>query len=167
MDAQTALEFQYRKRIGFHYYPDTLHYRYQDLKNWLPELKAMQTSWLLLIAPPDRAIPEPFLRGLIQNKIEPVLHFTETPEKLGSLQNLELLIRAYSRWGIKKLSFSTSPTCDPHGLPAVGRTRTWSINSWIASSRLPTWLCSMKSPPYFLLCIQVEIIGTPYFCVRH
>jgi len=153
MDAQTALEFQYRKRIGFHYYPDTVHYRYQDLKNWLPELKAMQTSWMLLIAPPDRAIPEPFIRGLLQNKIEPVLHFTCTPESLGPTQNAELLIRAYSRWGIKKIIFFDQPNLRS----------SWSSSGWTQKNLVDQFLDYFI--PFANLALQYGI--TPIFPPLH
>ncbi len=153
MDAQTALEFQYRKRIGFHYFPDTLHYRYQDLKNWLPELKSMQTSWMLLIAPPDRAIPEPFIRGLLQNKIEPVLHFNCSPETLGTVQNVELLIRAYSRWGVKKIIFFDQPNV---------RT-SWSASGWTQKNLVDQFLDHFI--PYANLALQYGI--TPIFPPLH
>jgi hypothetical protein len=153
MDAQTALEFQQKKRIGFHYYPDALHYRYQDLKNWLPELKAMQTSWMLLIAPPDRAIPEPFIRGLIQNKIEPVLHFNCTAEALGAPQNVEPLIRAYSRWGVKKIIFFAQPNL---------RT-SWSASGWTKKNLVEQFLD--RFIPFANLALQYGI--TPVFPPLH
>jgi len=49
------------EKLGFHYYPDTLHYTESDMRSWLVELKALvQPGWVLL-APSDRAIPEPFI----------------------------------------------------------------------------------------------------------
>ena len=62
-------------RLGFHYFNDNFHYREADLQTWLPEVKALGGSWLTLIAPNDRAIPESFVRGLINANIEPVIHF--------------------------------------------------------------------------------------------
>ena len=62
-------------RIGFHYYPDYNHYRDKDLHKWLPELDALGATWLTLLAPGGRAIPENFIRGLISQGIEPILHF--------------------------------------------------------------------------------------------
>jgi len=38
-------------RIGFHYFPDADHYRESDLYTWLPELKTLEASWLVLDAP--------------------------------------------------------------------------------------------------------------------
>jgi len=59
---------QTRTRLGFHYFPDTLHYRELDLQAWLPEILGMGASWLTLIAPKDRAIPEDFIRTLIRTR---------------------------------------------------------------------------------------------------
>ena len=56
-------------RIGFHYFPDANHFRESDLYTWLPELKTLEASWLVLNAPADRAIPEFFINGLKENGI--------------------------------------------------------------------------------------------------
>jgi len=64
-----------KSRIGFHYFPDTLHYRESDLQAWLPELADMGVSWLVLKSDIDRAIPEAFIRGLLLKGIEPVIQF--------------------------------------------------------------------------------------------
>lgn len=96
-------------RLGFHYFPDTHHYTDRDLHTWLPELKAFQAGWLTLIAPPDRAIPEPFLSGLIQAGIQPVLHFhlpLASPPPTGELQ---LLFEMYARWGVKYIAIFDRP----------------------------------------------------------
>jgi hypothetical protein len=87
-------------RIGFHYYPDTIHYRESDLQNWLPELRSLGTSWLALLAPADRAIPEGFLMGLLSNGIEPVLHFTLPLQTPPPVKDLNFLLETYARWGV-------------------------------------------------------------------
>lgn len=87
-------------RIGFHYYPDTLHYRESDLQAWLPELRSLGASWLVLTAPSDRAIPEPFIRSLVSAGIEPVLHFTFKLSELPDAAGLRTLFEAYARWGV-------------------------------------------------------------------
>lgn len=87
-------------RLGFHYFPDTLHYRESDLHTWLPELKALDASWLVCQAPIDRAIPEPFLTGLIQAGIEPVLHLNLSLSAPVDLDFLRLLFETYARWDI-------------------------------------------------------------------
>jgi hypothetical protein len=89
-----------RSRLGLHYYPDTLHYRESDLQAWLPELKAMGAVWLTLLAPSDRAIPEPFLRGLIQAGIEPILHFHLPLTHAYQEGTLGLLFNVYASWGV-------------------------------------------------------------------
>ena len=58
------------RRIGFHYFPDTQHYRQSDLQTWLPLLHELGAGWLTLQAPDNRAIPEAFIRGLIDGGAE-------------------------------------------------------------------------------------------------
>lgn len=86
-------------RLGFHYFPDTFHYRECNLREWLPELEAIGASWLTLIAPSDRAIPEIFLGGLLAQGIEPILHFHLPIEKPTPVSELCTLFEIYSRWG--------------------------------------------------------------------
>ena len=109
-----------QNRLGFHYYPDTHHYRESDLRAWLPELKTLGASWLVLTAPTDRAIPELFLSGLVAAEIEPILHFqfslTETPLP----EDLTLLFETYARWGIRYVILFDRPN----------RRRAWSSRDW-------------------------------------
>jgi hypothetical protein len=59
--------------VGFHWFPDQYHYdkRYFDI--FVPELKAMGTSWLLVLSDGLNTIPDWFLRGLIEQNIEPII----------------------------------------------------------------------------------------------
>ena len=92
-------------RIGFHYFPDQDHYRESDLRAWLPELKALGAGWLVLEASAERAIPEAFIRGLVAQHVEPVLHFDlpldETSKPAETVQNLAMLFESYAHWGVK------------------------------------------------------------------
>jgi hypothetical protein len=88
-------------RIGFHYYPDTFHYREKDLQTWLPELQALGAGWLTLFAHPERAIPEPFIAGLLSNHIEPILHFQLPLPSPTRLPSMDLLLETYAHWGVR------------------------------------------------------------------
>lgn len=88
-------------RIGFHYYPDALHYRESDLQAWLPEFAAMGVNWLLLKSATNRAIPEAFIQGLVQNGIEPVVQFDLSLVSGPNLGEISPILEAYSRWGVK------------------------------------------------------------------
>lgn len=98
------------QRIGFHYYPDSLHYRESDLETWLPELKAMNAGWLTLVSSPFRAIPENFIRRLLDNEIEPIIQFIDTPiyQPVDQSQ-IEPLLLSYARWGCKIVQFHAFP----------------------------------------------------------
>jgi hypothetical protein len=86
-------------QIGYHYYPDDLHYTNADLSVWLPILRSLGARWLTLKASCDRAVPEDFLKSLIENGITPVIRL---PIKIGTpLEAYNDLLAQYARWGVK------------------------------------------------------------------
>ncbi len=87
--------------LGFHYFPDDAHYRAADLQMWLPELKSLGVSWLTLVGSPARAIPESFLRPVIEAGIEPIIHLPVTPARAVDLDALRVLYQSYARWGAR------------------------------------------------------------------
>ncbi len=92
-----------KTRLGFHYYPDTFHYTENDLQTWLPELKALGASWLVVQSPVDRAIPEYFVRGLVSNGIEPLVQFNLPLLAPPDFNSLQPLLAAYQHWGVTGL----------------------------------------------------------------
>ena len=96
-------------RIGFHYFQDTDHYRKCDLNTWLPIFKRLNTRWLVLTAPKDYAIPEPFLQGLLDNQVEPVLQFNLSPDALPKSEDLSFLLDIYAKWGVRYISLFHKP----------------------------------------------------------
>ncbi len=119
----TAIYTHDTTRFGFHYYPDTLHYSKRDLQVWLPVLKRLRASWLVLVAPLDRAIPEAFLRGLIEAHIQPILHFHLPLGKTIDLASLRLLFENYADWGVKTIILFDRPNIR----------LAWSSQSWVQS----------------------------------
>lgn len=59
--------------IGFHWFPDHYHYERGYFDIFVPELKAMGASWLIVLSDGVRTIPDWFLRGLIEQDIEPII----------------------------------------------------------------------------------------------
>jgi hypothetical protein len=109
------------QRIGFHYFPDDQHYRLADLQAWLPELKALGTQWLTLQAPLERAIPEPFIRGLADAGIEPILHFKVPLDDPPTANDLSMLFSRYKDWGIHYVTLFDRPNLH----------KFWGSPSWI------------------------------------
>lgn len=97
------------KRLGFHYFNDTHHYRQHDLQIWLPRLKSLGARWLVLIAPITRAIPENFIKALIDANIQPVLHFHIQHSQMPALDDLQLLFNTYQRWGARYVTLFDQP----------------------------------------------------------
>lgn len=108
------------KRMGFHYYPDYDHYRTVDLNLWLPRLQKLKVGWLTLLAPSNRAIPEPFLRGLVQAGIQPVIHFPCPQMRPPNPETLQLLLSAYADWGVRYVVLFDRPNLR----------RAWPKNRW-------------------------------------
>lgn len=91
---------EFNTGLGYCYYPDDAHYRSQDLQTWLPELKALGASWLTLLGSPTRAIPESFIRGLLDAAIEPVIQIPIPVSQAVDTAVLETVLASYSRWGV-------------------------------------------------------------------
>lgn len=107
-------------RVGFHYYPDADHYREADLQKWLPVLKSLNASWLVLQAPVDRAIPEDFIKLLVSNNIEPVIQFQLNPANPPLASDLDVLFSAYKSWGAHYLVLFDRPNMR----------KSWSSATW-------------------------------------
>lgn len=86
--------------FGFHYYPDTEHYSPHDIKRWLPELKAMGTSWLVVLSGLETPIPEFFVKKLIANECEPIVRVVTPAIQPLDRSALGELLRVYASWGV-------------------------------------------------------------------
>jgi hypothetical protein len=113
-------------KVGFHYRVDTNHYSDKDLSLWLPRLKELDASWVVLNAPATRAIPEGFIATLKMEGIEPVVHFQIKPSHNPRVQDMILLFENYHRWGVKYIILYDRPN----------QQRSWSAEAW-AQSDLP------------------------------
>ena len=51
----------------------------KDLDLWIPEIQSMGLRWLALSGSLSRAIPEDFLKGLVDAGIEPILLLDRDP----------------------------------------------------------------------------------------
>lgn len=96
-------------RIGFHYFQDTLHYSNQDLATWLPELTRLSASWVVLLSDATRAIPEQFISGLVNARINPIIHFRLQLPDSPSAGELKTILNAYYRWGVRVVVFFDKP----------------------------------------------------------
>jgi hypothetical protein len=117
-------------RIGFHYYPDAQHYRQHDLESWLPELTAMGAAWLTLLAPVQRAIPEEFIHGLLDARIEPILQFILPIDRSIHQADLSILLDNYARWGIQYVTLFDRPNLRS----------SWPASAWIQNDLVESFL---------------------------
>jgi hypothetical protein len=86
--------------LGYHYFPDDRHYTQADLGNWLPVFDSLGARWVVLCASAQRAVPEAFLRGLIQAGLEPVVHMALRVSGV-SLAEMTPLLTSYAHWGVR------------------------------------------------------------------
>lgn len=119
-----------KSRYGFYYYPDTLHYSETDLHTWIPELKALGASWMTLLAPVDRAIPKSFIRQLVNEGIQPVLHLPIPTSSPCDSDELNLLFNSYANWGVRYVSLFDRPNLLIN----------WSSSSWAKSNLVERFL---------------------------
>jgi len=136
-------------RVGIHYFPDTLHYRLQDLETWLPEMLRIGASWTTLLAPAERAIPEYFLKGLLSANIEPVLHFQLPTNQIPNRESFRLLFSNYARWGIRHVALFDRPNLRVN----------WHSSSWAQTDLVERFL------DHFLPLAEVALLEglTPVF----
>lgn len=109
-----------RSRIGFHYFPDHLHYHQDDLERWIPILREIGAAWLTLQGEAIRAIPEEFIRGLLAEGIEPIIHFPLDLSNPITLEQLQPMLTAYAKWGVRQVIFFERPNLQS----------SWGIQRW-------------------------------------
>jgi hypothetical protein len=169
----TQIPYRSASRVGIHYFPDTLHYRDQDLQTWLPELVSLGVHWITLIAPVERAIPEDFLRGLIGAGIEPILHFPLPIDLRASdtqgghdftnelTSSFTVLFSNYARWGVHYVVLFDRPNVR----------RSWPASAWTQDDLVDRFLlppphCRPGSNRFFHRWNLGVIIGIRHFCNR-
>lgn len=138
-----------KSRIGFHFFPDHLHYRMEDLQRWVPTLKGMGAAWLILRGEVIRAIPEEFIRGLLAEGIEPIIHFPLDLSIPITLEQLQPMLTAYAKWGVRRVIFFERPNLQS----------SWGIQRWSQPNIVAAFV------DHFLPLAQLAVdLGlTPFF----
>lgn len=137
------------QRVGFHYFPDTAHYTKKDLSTWLPILKQLKASWLVLISEANRAIPEHFIAGLMAAGITPLIHFPLSLPNSQSAADMKALLSAYARWGIKYVILFDRPN----------DLTSWTAAGWVQQDLIERFVDRFL--PLVTLAVQTGI--TPVF----
>jgi len=111
---------EFNTGLGFCYFPDDAHYRQSDAQAWIPELKALGASWLTLVGSPTSAIPEAFIRALLDAAIEPIVHIAIPASQAVDLAALETLYTSYAHWGVHYIVLYDKPNAKS----------AWSSENW-------------------------------------
>lgn len=117
-------------QTGLHYFPDSLHYRLEDLKLWLPELQKLGVGWLVLKSDLDRAIPEFFLSALLKAKISPIIEFNLPLHQAIDTHQLRILLQVYSRWGVQYIILFDRPN----------QKESWQASNWVQQDLVERFL---------------------------
>jgi hypothetical protein len=107
--------------FGLQFFPDTEHTSESDCIRWFPILKALNIQWLVINAGIKRAIPEPFLRGLIEIGISPIIRFQLSMVDNPWINELEPFLSAYGKWGVQFASFYEKPN----------QSTSWKPDAWV------------------------------------
>ena len=95
--------------IGFHYYPNMNHYSDSDLDFWLPELKALGASWLVLLSEASKPVNARFISGLVQANIEPLIRvYTPTVRPIDQ-KALRSVLETYLKLGVHYVHVYNEP----------------------------------------------------------
>ncbi len=111
--------------IGFHWFPDYRHYQQRYFDIFIPELKALGASWLVLLSEGLSPIPEWFLRGLIEQNIEPIIRIYTPFVTFIDQAGLRRVCKHYAALGVHYVHVFNEPNLkiewaewNPEGLPA-------------------------------------------------
>lgn len=137
------------KRFGLHYFNDTVHYTNRDLVDWLPLMKSLNISTLVLKSDPTRAIPEQFISALIGAEITPIIHIPLPLPDAPAPADLKAILDAYARWGVRHVILFDKPNA---------------VSSWTSSSWAQQGLVERFLDKYIPLANAVLQAGmTPIF----
>ena len=67
----------------------------------------MGVRWLSLLSPTNRAIPEVFITGLLENGIEPIVHLGQALTR--NKHEFEVLLSSYAAWGVRYVALFDRP----------------------------------------------------------
>ena len=95
--------------IGFHWYPDHLHDREEDLGPLLPHLQSMEVSWLVVPSMPGQPLREAFIRRLIEQGIEPIVRMDTASICPLDQRALGEIAKTYRSWGVHYLVVHSRP----------------------------------------------------------
>ena len=109
------------KSFGIQYFPDSDHASDADGLRWFPLLEKMNIHWLVMNAGLTKAIPEGFIRKMVQTGINPILRFQFSLVNPPRADDLESIFSAYGKWGIQYISFFEQPN----------QFSAWSAETWV------------------------------------
>jgi hypothetical protein len=126
----TEHSFSATNRIGFHFFSEDNNFNDANLSAVLGQLPALQAAWIVLTATPQRAIPEFFIRSLVDHNISPIIHFDSSLSNSINPTEYEALLIAYANWGVTHVIFFDKPN----------DMQSWSTSDWVQQNIVDRFL---------------------------
>ncbi len=96
-------------RYGVHLTPDPTPLPEAHFRRVLTQALDLGLGWVVANAPASRAFPEEQIRPWLDHGVQVVLHLWAHPAAPPSPQEMEPLLRAYARWGVRHLIWLEHP----------------------------------------------------------
>ena len=129
-------------RFGLNYFQDDAHYTRSQWETWRVAFNQLGIRWLTLTASEQRAVPEAFIRALLDAGITPVVHI---PARVGStsLRELAPLLKSYASWGLRHVVVFDRPNLQNN----------WGIADWSRDALVDRFIDHMLP----ILHVQAEV----------
>ncbi|MDF1498987.1 MAG: hypothetical protein P1P76_00735 [Anaerolineales bacterium] len=95
-------------RFGLRYFQDEDHYTRAAWNAWGKAFTSLGVHWLTLTASERRAIPEFFLRSVIDAGIQPIIHIVAAVGSI-SLREIAPILKSYADWGVRHVVIFDRP----------------------------------------------------------
>lgn len=118
------------QKIGITYFRDSDHFSGADGLRWFPLLEKLNIHWLKLNVDNKKAIPEGFVRKMLESGIDPILQFQFSLVNPPRPSDLESLFSAYGKWGIQYISFFEQPN----------QFSSWSSETWVQNDLVERYI---------------------------
>jgi len=102
----------------------------QQVRTWIPTLKGLGASFVIIPADFELAIPEDVFICAIDNELEPVVHFTTALPSPRSFNETALLLDVYRKWGVKYVILGDKPNTK----------NAWPIAGWYYETLVESFL---------------------------
>ena len=89
-----------KQKFGFIYFREPKYFIQKKIINWMPILKRLGASYVIFDAGYDHSISEDVFISTIENKIDPIVHFSSELPITRKFNDVKVIMDAYAKWGV-------------------------------------------------------------------